>query len=81
MGGILKGGYQGRHGIYFVLLVNLCQYKTCIALNQCHDIGSCNPGTGECSHPKKEDGILCDDGNDSTVGDQCVSGVCAGSNF
>ena len=48
----------------------------CNALDQCHDPGVCNPGTGFCSNPNKPDGTACDDGLFCTVLDACVTGVC-----
>jgi len=50
----------------------------CTALDQCHDVGTCDPGTGTCSNPKKADGTACDDGNACTTGDACSNGACAG---
>ena len=54
--------------------------KTCGALDQCHDAGSCNPTTGVCSNPSKADGSTCNDGNACTQSDACVAGACSGSN-
>lgn len=56
---------------------NLCTNKTCVALDQCHDAGSCSFTTGLCSNPAKPDGAECSDGNGSTTQDQCKAGVCA----
>jgi Right handed beta helix region len=64
-----------------------CQSGTCIggnlkgcpASDQCHDTGSCDPATGQCSDPPKPDGSACDDGNACTRTDTCQSGVCVGS--
>ncbi len=53
---------------------------TCTALDQCHVAGTCNPATGVCSNPTKQDGQICDDGNVCTQGDHCVNGVCMGNN-
>jgi len=53
---------------------------TCTAQDQCHDPGTCNPGTGVCSNPAKADGSACDDGNPCTQTDACQVGVCAGGN-
>jgi hypothetical protein len=52
----------------------------CSALDQCHVVGTCNPGTGICSNPNKPDGQVCDDANICTQSDQCLSGVCSGDN-
>ena len=35
----------------------------CTALDQCHDAGVCDPGTGLCSDPVKTDGAACSDGD------------------
>jgi hypothetical protein len=51
---------------------------TCTALNQCHDIGTCNTTTGQCSQPFKVDNSTCDDGNACTDEDKCISGTCQG---
>ena len=42
---------------------------TCAELDECHEVGSCDPGTGECSHPIKLDGTPCSAGT-------CSGGVC-----
>jgi hypothetical protein len=49
---------------------------TCSALDQCHDVGTCDPGTGVCSNPVKTNGTGCDDGKPCTTGDSCQAGVC-----
>jgi hypothetical protein len=48
---------------------------TCRAQDQCHNAGTCDPGTG-CSNPAKDDGAHCDDGNRCTENDTCQSGIC-----
>ncbi len=48
----------------------------CPVPDQCHDAGTCDPGTGTCSTPEKPDGTGCDDGNSCTIGDACHGGVC-----
>ena len=53
----------------------------CIAKDQCHTAGACDPTTGLCSEPAKADGTACDDGNACTKTDSCQAGVCAGSNL
>ncbi len=50
----------------------------CTALDQCHDVGTCSPGTGVCSNPNKVDGTTCNDGNACTQGDTCTGGSCSG---
>jgi hypothetical protein len=58
--------------------VNPC--GTCSALDQCHDVGTCNPSTGVCSNPVKSDGSPCNDGNACTQTDTCQTGTCVGAN-
>ncbi len=56
-----------------------CQSGTpvvCEPLDACHDAGVCNPATGICSDPPKDNGFACDDGNLCTEGDTCQSGEC-----
>lgn len=53
---------------------------TCTALDQCHDVGLCNPSTGVCTNPNKANGASCTDGNGCTQADTCQSGVCTGGN-
>ena len=48
----------------------------CNALDTCHDVGVCDPGTGECSNPAKPDYSSCDDGVFCTIGETCIAGVC-----
>jgi hypothetical protein len=52
----------------------------CAALDQCHDVGACDPLAGTCSNPAKPDGSTCDDGNLCTQTDTCAGGACAGAN-
>ncbi len=52
----------------------------CTALNDCHVVGTCDPGTGFCNDPIAMDGIGCDDGDFCTQTDVCLNGVCDGSN-
>jgi MYXO-CTERM domain-containing protein len=49
----------------------------CTALDQCHDVGTCDPGTGTCSNPAKADGTSCDDGAYCNGTDHCIGGVCS----
>ena len=51
----------------------------CTALDQCHDAGTCDPGTGACSNWPKADGMSCDDGSRCTWGDACQAGACTGN--
>jgi hypothetical protein len=50
--------------------------KTCAASDQCHNAGTCDPGTGNCSNPAKGDDTPCSDGSMCTTGDTCQGGVC-----
>ena len=54
--------------------------KTCPASDQCHDVGTCNAGTGLCSNPAKTNGSVCNDGNACTQTDTCQAGSCVGAN-
>jgi hypothetical protein len=38
----------------------------CTALDQCHDVGTCNTSTGVCSNPNKANGSACSDGDACT---------------
>ena len=51
----------------------------CTAQDQCHDAGTCNPGTGTCSNPSKPGGTPCNDGNACTQTDTCQAGTCTGA--
>ena len=51
----------------------------CTALSQCHEVGRCDPVSGVCSNPLKQDGTLCDDNNVATTEDTCMSGFCSGT--
>jgi|GEM_PF-4023719 len=51
----------------------------CEASDQCHLAGECDPETGTCSDPAKEDGAECDDDDACTQTDVCTAGVCEGS--
>lgn len=48
----------------------------CVAPDQCHDAGTCDPATGQCAAPPKVDGSGCNDGNPCTLVDVCQVGVC-----
>src|SRR5206468_7708 len=48
--------------------------------DQCHSPGTCDPKTGACSNPAKDDGTTCDDGDACTQSDACLAGTCTGSN-
>jgi hypothetical protein len=51
----------------------------CTALDQCHNVGTCNSSTGTCSNPNKADGTICNDSNACTQTDACLAGTCVGS--
>ncbi len=48
----------------------------CVALDQCHAAGICNPASGSCSNPSMAEGSPCNDGNACTQGDTCRAGSC-----
>src|SRR5207249_3712181 len=50
----------------------------CTALDECHDVGECDPGMGSCSNPTKPDGTACNDGSLCTQTDTCQGGQCTG---
>ncbi|MFO0755661.1 MAG: MYXO-CTERM sorting domain-containing protein [Byssovorax sp.] len=51
----------------------------CQPIDNCHVAGVCNPGTGQCSNPPKQDGSACNDNNPCTQNDACSAGVCNGA--
>jgi 6-phosphogluconolactonase (cycloisomerase 2 family) len=53
---------------------------TCAAADQCHAVGTCNPGTGLCSNPPKANGTTCSDGNPCSQPDTCQAGTCVAGN-
>ncbi|PYT08355.1 MAG: hypothetical protein DMF49_05520 [Acidobacteria bacterium] len=55
-----------------------CTGVVCHPLDQCHDTGVCEPSTGLCSNPARNNGAACNDGNACTTNDACSSGVCTG---
>ncbi|AKT41768.1 MYXO-CTERM sorting domain-containing protein [Chondromyces crocatus] len=52
----------------------------CVAQDACHEPGTCNPVTGQCSAPIKPNGSPCDDGSACTQSDTCQGGTCTGQN-
>jgi streptogramin lyase len=50
----------------------------CMASDQCHVVGMCNPMTGTCSNPNAPNGTPCNDSNVCTTADACQSGTCTG---
>ena len=53
----------------------------CVAKDQCHDIGTCDPLSGACANPAKNDGATCNDGQACTKTDVCTGGVCGGTSY
>ena len=51
----------------------------CVAPDQCHDAGVCDPATGVCFSTAKLDGTACSDGDACTLADTCQAGVCTGA--
>jgi uncharacterized repeat protein (TIGR01451 family) len=51
----------------------------CAASDQCHNAGTCDPVSGQCSNPAKPNGTTCNDGKVCTTGDTCQGGTCSGS--
>jgi hypothetical protein len=52
----------------------------CVASDQCHVAGICNPLDGTCSNPAAPDGVACNDRDLCTQTDTCQAGVCVGMN-
>ncbi|MDQ2655574.1 MAG: hypothetical protein M3Z20_21310, partial [Chloroflexota bacterium] len=50
----------------------------CTAQDDCHEAGVCDPATGACTNPARDDGTSCDDGDPCTSADTCQRGVCTG---
>jgi hypothetical protein len=48
----------------------------CPTPDQCHNPGTCDPGTGSCSNPNKDDGIACGVGTGCVEPNVCSSGSC-----
>jgi len=46
---------------------------TCTALNDCHDVGTCTPASGQCSNPLKPAGTPCGSGGTCSAAGECVS--------
>src|SRR5262249_45833960 len=61
-----------------------CQNGACVGSNpgawtasdQCHNAGTCNSATGQCSNPSKTDGTACEGGDACTEDDTCQGGTC-----
>lgn len=67
-------------GASFIGVLDHCAGVTCVASDQCHAAGVCDPFTGACSDPALADGTTCSDGDACTQTDVCESGVCTASN-
>jgi hypothetical protein len=57
------------------------QAMSCPAIDSCHESGHCERSTGACTTPKSTDGKACEDGKACTTSDQCVGGVCGGTDL
>ncbi len=56
-------------------------FVVCTPLDACHQGGTCDSGSGECSNPPAPVGTLCTDGDACTQTDQCNGqGTCVGTN-
>ena len=57
-----------------------CVYTgiVCTPQDDCHDTGTCNPVSGQCSGPAKADGTACTDSDLCNMDKTCQSGQCAG---
>lgn len=53
--------------------------KKCVASDQCHVAGTCDPRTGECTDPMAPSTTPCDDGDSCTLSDRCANGQCKGT--
>src|SRR5579884_596359 len=60
---------------------NTCVHTavTRTASDQCHDVGTCDPSTGQCSNPAKVDGTTCTGDNKCFQSYSCQQGTCTGS--
>lgn len=58
--------------------IGRCEGVTCPAPDECHVQGACDPQTGKCSEPTKEDGTICDDHDVCTMASACQGGICKG---
>ncbi|MFO0749029.1 MAG: hypothetical protein U1F43_25695 [Myxococcota bacterium] len=48
----------------------------CQSTGPCREPGTCDPATGTCSSPFKQDDTPCDEGNLCTLDDHCEGGTC-----
>jgi hypothetical protein len=56
--------------------VDLCASVQCVAMDDCHVAGVCQPQTGQCTNPMKSDGVACGDDNNPCTTDVCAAGIC-----
>jgi RHS repeat-associated protein len=56
------------------------QPVTCVATDECHAAGVCDPLIGKCTNPSLADGTPCNDENQCTSTDTCNNGHCGGPN-
>jgi len=52
--------------------------KTCGALDGCHQAGTCDSGSGDCSNPTAADGTTCSGSSKCLSGETCTGGSCGG---
>jgi hypothetical protein len=66
--------------------VSSCQSGACVgstpvvceATDECHEVGVCDPSTGQCSNPIAPNGVSCDDGDACSASSSCQGGECVG---
>ncbi|XYH99866.1 Kelch repeat-containing protein [Sorangium sp. So ce1128] len=46
----------------------------CNAMDECHEKGTCDPGSGECVYPRKEDRVTCEE-DGVCIGGNCIHGA------
>lgn len=59
--------------------VSRCEGVICESQGQCVGTTGCNTTTGTCDYFNLARGTFCDDGNPSTLGDECSLGLCVGN--
>ena len=52
--------------------------KVCLATDSCHQNGTCDVNTGQCSNPNQPDGSSCGTGSVCTTAQTCTAGACGG---
>jgi hypothetical protein len=48
--------------------------RVCAAADECHEAGTCDPSSGACSTPRKEEGTVCNGGACHAVGSEFLCG-------